>query len=174
VERSEDIHDRLFRRRALQPLEEVQDTVGRPAIPRVAGVPGEAVTDDGDLRCAREAGRERRRLPVVEPAAVDEPAFAIRQERLDATAPPLGLAAAGDIGRRQVPWARDDLLCLWTDGLADARAVGGEPFGEGRILDAIARRRERPPEEIVAGVMEDVDRFAQRRGDDRTLVVLRL
>jgi sigma-B regulation protein RsbU (phosphoserine phosphatase) len=95
-------------------------------------------------------------------------------ERLDATAPPLGLAAAGDIGRRQVPWARDDLLCLWTDGLADARAIGGEPFGEARILDAIARRREGPPEEIVSGVMEDVDRFAQRRGDDRTLVVLRL
>jgi sigma-B regulation protein RsbU (phosphoserine phosphatase) len=95
-------------------------------------------------------------------------------DRLDATAPPLGLAAAGDIGRRQVKWQREDLLCLWTDGLADARSAGGEPFGEARLLEAIARRRELPPEEIVDGVMKEVERFAQRRGDDRTLLVLRL
>ena len=95
-------------------------------------------------------------------------------ERLDATAPPLGLAAAGDIGRRQVTWQREDLLCLWTDGLADARSVAGEPFGEARLLEAISKRRELAPEEIVDGVMQEVERFAQRRGDDRTLLVLRL
>ncbi len=95
-------------------------------------------------------------------------------ERLDATAPPLGLAAAGSIGMRQVKWQREDLLCLWTDGLADARSAEGEPFGEQRLLEAIVARREETPEAIVAGVMQEVERFAVRRGDDRTLLVLRL
>ena len=57
-------------------------------------------------------------------------------ERLEATAPPLGLAAAGNIQRRQVPWSPgNDLLVLWTDGLVDARNEAGEPFGEQRLLD---------------------------------------
>ena len=43
-------------------------------------------------------------------------------QRLEATAPPLGLAAMGSIQRRQVPWATGtDLLVLWTDGLVDAK-----------------------------------------------------
>ena len=52
-------------------------------------------------------------------------------ERLDATAPPIGLDGGGRIGRRQVPWSVDsDLLCLWTDGMVDSRNGAGERFGE--------------------------------------------
>ena len=96
-------------------------------------------------------------------------------QRLEATAPPLGLADAQGIERRQLPWSEaDDLLCLWTDGLQDARDAGGTPFGEQAILDALLRRRGESPDAIVAGVMDDVERYAAGRGDDRTLLVLRL
>ncbi|MDQ3135980.1 MAG: SpoIIE family protein phosphatase [Gemmatimonadota bacterium] len=96
-------------------------------------------------------------------------------ERLEATAPPLGLATPGSIQRRQVPWSIDhDLLVLWTDGLVDARNAAGEPFGEERLLATVCERRTERPEAIVAAVMAEADGFGSQPIDDRTLLVLRI
>ena len=71
-------------------------------------------------------------------------------ERLEATAPPLGLAAMGTIQRRQVAWTPGaDLLALWTDGLVDARNDAGEAYGEQRLLDSLTAHRTESPESIV-------------------------
>ena len=51
-----------------------------------------------------------------------------------------------------------DLLCLCTDGLVDARDADGEAFGEARLLEGVIARRHLPPEEIVAAL--------HRRGPD--------
>jgi phosphoserine phosphatase RsbU/P len=96
-------------------------------------------------------------------------------ERLEATSPPLGLAAIGTIQRRQVPWTRgSDLLVLCTDGLVDARSDTGEPFGEQRLLDEVCARRTESPEAIVRAVLARADEFGARPTDDRTLLVLRI
>jgi sigma-B regulation protein RsbU (phosphoserine phosphatase) len=96
-------------------------------------------------------------------------------ERLESTAPPLGLATVGSIQRRQVPWSMgSDLLVLWTDGLVDARNDEGQPFGEQRLLDCVAKHRQDTPEEIVATVLNDAEAFGARPTDDRTLLVLRI
>jgi phosphoserine phosphatase RsbU/P len=96
-------------------------------------------------------------------------------ERLEATAPPLGLATAGSIQRRQVPWSVDhDLLVLWTDGLVDARNEAGEPFGEQRLLATVCARRTEAPEAIVAAVLEEAEAFGSKPIDDRTLLILRI
>jgi phosphoserine phosphatase RsbU/P len=96
-------------------------------------------------------------------------------ERLEATAPPLGLATAGSIQRRQVPWSvGSDLLVLWTDGLVDARDETGEPFGEQRLLAAISAHRQATPEEVVREVLATTEQFGARPTDDRTLLVLRI
>jgi len=96
-------------------------------------------------------------------------------ERLEATAPPLGLATAGSIQRRQVPWSVDhDLLVLWTDGLVDARNEAGEPFGEQRLLEIVCERRAETPEAIVAAVIEAALAFGARPADDRTVLILRI
>ncbi len=94
--------------------------------------------------------------------------------RLEATAPPLGLATAESIRRALVPWSKEDLLCLWTDGLVDARSSSGEAFGEERLLATLSRLRESAPDAIVAAVMDEVNAFAGAGGDDRTLLVLRM
>jgi len=95
--------------------------------------------------------------------------------RLDATAPPLGLGADAAIASQTSPWVSGvDLLCVWTDGLADATDDGGEPFGEDRILEAIGARRLDHPERIVEAVMAAADRFSPRPSDDRTLLVMRI
>ena len=96
-------------------------------------------------------------------------------ERLEATAPPLGLATAGSIQRRQVPWSIDhDLLVLWTDGLVDARNADGEPFGEQRLLAEVCRLRTEPAEAIVQAVLAEAEAFGSKPFDDRTLLVLRI
>lgn len=95
--------------------------------------------------------------------------------RLATTAPPLGLAGPGPIASAQVAWTPgEDLLCLWTDGLVDAAAESGEAYGEARVLDALGRHRAGEPAEIVERVVAEVDAFARRPNDDRTLLVLRI
>jgi phosphoserine phosphatase RsbU/P len=96
-------------------------------------------------------------------------------ERLEATAPPLGLSPSGTIHRREVPWvAGSDLLALWTDGLVDARNEAGEPYGERRLLERISARRAEKPEEIVRAVLEDAQTFGVKPVDDRTLLIMRI
>jgi sigma-B regulation protein RsbU (phosphoserine phosphatase) len=96
-------------------------------------------------------------------------------ERLETTAPPLGLATAGSIQRRQVPWSvGHDLLVLWTDGLVDARNDTGEAFGEERLLAEVLSRRSEPVETIVKAVLAAAESFGSRPVDDRTLLILRI
>ena len=96
-------------------------------------------------------------------------------ERLESTAPPLGLATAGSIQRRQVPWSvGHDLLVLWTDGLVDAQNESGEAFGEQRLLAEVCARRSEPVEAVVEAVLAAADAFGARPVDDRTLLVLRI
>ncbi len=92
-------------------------------------------------------------------------------ERLPTTAPPLGLSTAASIQRHQVPWAGGDLLCLWTDGLADNTAAA--PFTEERLLEEITRRRQESPAEIVRAVFIEADKATIQPVDDRTLLVMR-
>jgi sigma-B regulation protein RsbU (phosphoserine phosphatase) len=96
-------------------------------------------------------------------------------QRLEATAPPLGLAAAGTIQRRQVPWATGtDLLALWTDGLVDAKNDAGEAYGEQRLLEKVCDNRGEPPESIIAAVLQEAEAFGAHPIDDRTLLILRI
>lgn len=94
--------------------------------------------------------------------------------RLAATSPPLGLAAEAPMERREVPWGRGDLLCLWTDGLTDAANAAGDRFGEARILHLLSTHRQETPESIVSAIFAEVDRFSSSPHDDRTLLVLRI
>lgn len=95
-------------------------------------------------------------------------------ERLDSTSPPLGLAPASAITRRVVPWVpKADLLCLWTDGLVDARN-GAESFTEDTLLREIVSRRTESPAAIVDAIFRQASLVAPRPVDDRTLLILRI
>jgi len=69
----------------------------------------------------------------------------------------------------------DATVVLYTDGLADARAPGGEMFGEARLRDAIASAAEESADTLVAQVFGAVERFAAGAppDDDLTLLALR-
>jgi PAS domain S-box-containing protein len=68
-----------------------------------------------------------------------------------------------------------DTLVLYTDGVVDARAAGGERFGEERLRAAVDAAGGRPAEEVATAVDEAVAAFepdVQR--DDRAILVLRV
>src|SRR5207237_33636 len=95
--------------------------------------------------------------------------------RLEATRPPLGLATApgADVTR---PWTRKDaILCLFTDGVAEALGGRGDRFGEERVLGHVARLRARPALEILESVHADLAGFTGGAAptDDRTVVILK-
>jgi len=95
--------------------------------------------------------------------------------RLDATRPPLGLGDGGQ--ERTVPCERGKaILCLFTDGLADARGPSGERFGEPRVLSHIVNLRSRPARHMLEAVFTDIAAFTggAPANDDRTLVLLKV
>jgi phosphoserine phosphatase RsbU/P len=95
--------------------------------------------------------------------------------RLDATRPPLGLGSGGQ--ERSVAFARHKaILCLFTDGLADARGPNGERFGDQRVLNHVVNLRGRPARHIVEAVFTDIAAFTggAPANDDRTLVLLKV
>src|SRR5213078_1796665 len=96
--------------------------------------------------------------------------------RLEATRPPLGLATApgADVVRT---WARrQGIICLFTDGVAEALGGGGERFGEERVLGHVARLKDRPAREILESVHADLAGFTGGAppADDRTVVILKM
>ncbi|MBI4545228.1 MAG: SpoIIE family protein phosphatase [Gemmatimonadetes bacterium] len=71
--------------------------------------------------------------------------------RLAATNPPLGTLPRAQYTEGDARWERgDDLLCLFTDGLAEAFAGAGGIGDEASLLAEVLALRERPPAEIVA------------------------
>ncbi|MGH7568725.1 MAG: PP2C family protein-serine/threonine phosphatase, partial [Gemmatimonadales bacterium] len=96
--------------------------------------------------------------------------------RLAATRPPLGLAA--DPGADAVrPWRRrEDILCLFTDGIADARSERGERYGEARVLSHVTALGGRPCREILDATYAELAAFTggAPASDDRTLLLLKV
>jgi sigma-B regulation protein RsbU (phosphoserine phosphatase) len=96
--------------------------------------------------------------------------------RLEATRPPLGLATApgvdGGLG-----WARREaIICLFTDGVAEALGVRDQRFGEERVLGHVARLKDRPARDILESVHADLAGFTGGAppADDRTVVILKV
>ena len=70
-----------------------------------------------------------------------EPPFVIDRTgvkaRLDPTGPAVGLFERMDFGIGQVELEEADVLCVFTDGVTDARSPDGEFFGEERLLSFV-------------------------------------
>jgi sigma-B regulation protein RsbU (phosphoserine phosphatase) len=95
-------------------------------------------------------------------------------QRLPALDPPLGMVTSAPHGSSR-PWAANDLLLLFTDGVSDARNRAGTRLGEQAVLDTVTAHRAQPTTEIVERVFS---MLSQHMGDvpprdDLTLVVLR-
>jgi sigma-B regulation protein RsbU (phosphoserine phosphatase) len=95
-------------------------------------------------------------------------------ERLEPTAPPLGLADSA-FGRAVVPWRfSQDLLVLFTDGLTDQAGPLGVRYGEERLIARLEAGRDRHPDDLQAWVLDDLTAFGGTPHDDTTLLIFRM
>jgi sigma-B regulation protein RsbU (phosphoserine phosphatase) len=66
-----------------------------------------------------------------------------------------------------------DRILLFTDGLTEAEDVGGEEFGEDRLVEIFQQVRELPATEIQTRILETVRSFCRGNfRDDATLLVI--
>lgn len=96
-------------------------------------------------------------------------------ERLGTGGLLLGLDPEARFELGRVDLARGDLLLLFTDGASEAGEPGAEAFGEDRLIAYLAAHAERPLEELLDGILAEVEGFVGDApiGDDVTLVALR-
>lgn len=95
-------------------------------------------------------------------------------ERLDSTSTVLGLFNKWDCSIGESRILPGDTLALYTDGVTESFNDSGEEFGEQRLVEALRRHRESPPQVLLAAVVDEVRRFSpHEQSDDITLIVAR-
>src|SRR5262249_46210660 len=96
---------------------------------------------------------------------------------LPSTAIPLGVVSEFVYAAEPVfPLESGDLVLFLTDGVVEAQAPAGAPFGITRPLDVIRHFRADPAARIVENLYHTVRAFAQNQPqpDDITVVVLKV
>ncbi len=94
---------------------------------------------------------------------------------LPSTGPPLGVLPDREYRQEAVRLAPGDTLVLYSDGVTETAAPGGEEFGVERFAALPQRHRHLPLEELWEQVEHELTRFAQSSSasDDRTLLLIR-
>jgi serine phosphatase RsbU (regulator of sigma subunit) len=91
----------------------------------------------------------------------------------------IGLNAKGtfvsELHEEQVPYVPGDILVFVTDGIIEARNAEGTEFGEGQLLQAIAKASDRTAEQVRDHILAAVKEFcgSAPQHDDQTMVVVR-
>jgi serine phosphatase RsbU (regulator of sigma subunit) len=92
---------------------------------------------------------------------------------LRATGPLLMLDPGGGYTSREIPLDTGDLLLLYTDGLAEARA-GEQLFGEDRVANTLRRDPGQPPDVLCKTLLEAAREFAtEPMTDDVAILAIR-
>jgi phosphoserine phosphatase RsbU/P len=95
-------------------------------------------------------------------------------ERLESTAPALGIFSEWDCPTSECQLVPGDLLTIYTDGVTEAFNPSGEEFGEQRLIDILHRSRDLSPKDLIATIFDEVHRFSpHEQRDDVTLIVAR-
>jgi sigma-B regulation protein RsbU (phosphoserine phosphatase) len=86
--------------------------------------------------------------------------------------PALGLFEKADYPTCKCPFAANDSIFLFTDGIYEVTNGQGEEFGQERLLQAVRRRIQKPAEELFGELLAEVQGFSgsQEFEDDVCLV----
>jgi serine phosphatase RsbU (regulator of sigma subunit) len=107
-------------------------------------------------------------------ASAGHPAFFLFQEEgalpLRSTGPLLMLDPKAQYFSREIPMESGDLVVMYTDGLAEARA-GGSLFGEDRIVKAAERELAAPPDVLCKALLDAAKDHAGGVIDDDTAIM---
>jgi serine phosphatase RsbU (regulator of sigma subunit) len=93
-------------------------------------------------------------------------------ERLDSTGTVLGIFQQWDCKIAECRLFSGDMLVLYTDGITESFNDADEEFGERRLIQALQRHRDLPPQDLIASIVDEVQRFSpHEQHDDITLIV---
>ena len=93
-------------------------------------------------------------------------------ERLDSTAPVLGLSERWTCEIGECELSAGDTLAVYTDGVTEAFNDRGEEFGEERLADALVRHCKLPARQLFAAITDEIRQFnPHEQSDDITLMV---
>src|SRR5579859_1460437 len=103
------------------------------------------------------------------------PALLVRRdgavERLEATCMVLGLFDKWDCEVEERQLNTGDTLVMYTDGVTESFHEDEEQFGEERLLETVMKYRDSAPRELIARVVEEVQKFnPHEQQDDITLI----
>jgi sigma-B regulation protein RsbU (phosphoserine phosphatase) len=95
--------------------------------------------------------------------------------RLDLGGFPLGMFGDAEFQTGELTLEPGDLLVLYSDGITEAEAPGGEEFGERRLREAIETNCSRPLIEIQTAVVDAVHGWSAggEAQDDMTLLIVK-
>lgn len=96
-------------------------------------------------------------------------------ELLEATGLPIGMFPSVAYESRRLSLAPGDVLVIYSDGVTDAQAPGGEEFGLERLCACVNELAGESAQRICDGVLEAVSRFVEEtpQYDDITVMVAR-
>ena len=80
---------------------------------------------------------------------------------------------AGKLVDTTIEIAEGDAVLMFTDGITEAMSSKGEMFGQERLTAALKAHGALEAEQIVHGILGDVNAFQQNQADDITLLVLK-
>ena len=95
--------------------------------------------------------------------------------RLEVGGPIVGLFEGASFEEETVQLSRGDVLLVFSDGVSEALAAGGEEYGEERIIATAHRHPGAAPSDLLQAIFADVRAFTKgaAQSDDITALVLR-
>lgn len=72
-----------------------------------------------------------------------------------------------------IEMAEDDVILLFTDGVTETTNSEGEMYGQERLQEVFRRCSDRPIEEALNGIVEDVQKYQAHQDDDITLMLVK-
>jgi phosphoserine phosphatase RsbU/P len=127
--------------------------------------------------CYARIDTAERRLTYAN-AGHNPPLLIRRSGQVDQLAPSgtvLGVFEESTYDQGDFTFAAGDRLVLYTDGITEGRNLAGDEFGEDRLAETASRHRALPADEMLAGIMRDVEAFnGGKYEDDATLIVAAL
>lgn len=96
-------------------------------------------------------------------------------QHLEVTGTVVGAFPLAVYEEKSIELRRGDLLVAFTDGIVEPENEYGEPFGEERLVDLLAKYGQRESKEIIARIMETVEQWtgSSELFDDMTLLLAR-
>lgn len=127
------------------------------------------------LALVEQEGRRLRYVNAghVPPAVIREDG---RHEWLETGGMIVGLLAEAQYASAAVELGPGDLLVACTDGITEAMDAAGNEYGRPRLAESARQKREKKPEDILRGVLEEVEKHSRggAHEDDRVLLVMKV